>query len=164
MAETPDRSNAHYTAAIDVKNPISTTIAIILSVVTLVLTLAGSIGASAAIALSAQSHAEMAARKAEANTQALKRSDAALRERELTASVRTAIPTCQALIGLDDAKNGASNASSDPHSYGHNLARAITNVVDKTHCRVLITEVKEGVPLTKIVQQEQQQTDGFKNK
>jgi len=78
---------------------------------------------------------------------------AALATREKESSVRTAIPTCEALIQMDNAKNGASNASSDPNSYGHKLARAITAVVADTGCRKLVMEVKAGVPIAKIAEQ-----------
>jgi hypothetical protein len=78
---------------------------------------------------------------------------AALAVREKESSVRTAIPTCKALIQMDDAKNGASNASQDPNSYGHRLAAAITTVVDDTGCRKLVYQVEHGVPILKIAEE-----------
>jgi hypothetical protein len=137
----------------DVKAPIKTAVAITVAVVVIVLTLFISIGGSYLISLNNRSTVLANEKKFEASQKALK-------IRELESGVRTSIPTCRALITLDDAKNGASNASMDPHSYGHNLARAITNVVNVSGCRLLIKEVDSGMPLLKIAQQQQRAEDG----
>src|ERR1700729_1541975 len=77
---------------------------------------------------------------------------AALAVREKESGVPTAIPTCRALIQMDDAKNGAVNASSSPNSYGHRLAEAITNVVTDSGCRKLVYQIEHGVPILKIAE------------
>lgn len=139
----------HVKVDADIKNPINLAVGISIAIIVFVLTLFVSVGGAYLIAIN--------------NTDQIRANEAALHTRELESSVRTSIPTCRALIGLDDAKNGASNASSDPHSYGHNLARAITKVVDDTGCRKLISEVNAGVPIMKIAQQQQKATDGNGN-
>lgn len=151
--ESPDPDNAQIHVAADVKTPISVAVGVSFAIVIFVLTMFLSIGGSYLIGVSNKNTIA-------ANEHAFEMSQRALHTRELESSVRTSIPTCRALIGLDDAKNGASNASSDPHSYGHNLARAITKVVDDTGCRKLIHQVDAGVPILKIAQQEQKATDG----
>lgn len=146
MAEKDQQDPMRIDVRADVKNPINLAVGISIAIVVFVLTLFVSVGGAYVIALDT---------KAEVQS-----NEQALHTREIESSVRTSIPTCKALIGLDNAKNGASNASSDPHSYGHNLARAITKVVDDTGCRKLIAEVNEGVPILKIAQQQQKAADG----
>ena len=71
--------------------------------------------------------------------------------REATTQLRASVPTCKALIELDRARIGATNASHDPSSYGHKLARAIHDVVDTTKCYRLIRMVDHHVPYTVIL-------------
>lgn len=115
-----------------------TGLAVLLSlvVVAFVLSVALAIGGSYLLTISAIHHQQT-------NEQELK-------QREAESSIRTAIPTCNALVEMDDAKVGASNASNDPHSYGHNLARAITDVVATTQCRMLLREVAEHKSFSQI--------------
>jgi hypothetical protein len=81
------------------------------------------------------------------------RADVALHQREIESQVRTAIPTCKALVEMDDAKNGASNASSDPNSYGHRLAKAIHDVVARSQCTVILKDLKNGQTIAQIVKE-----------
>lgn len=131
----------------DVKTPISVAVGVSFAIVIFVLTLFLSIGGAYLIGVTN-------ANRIAAQEKAFEASQKALRTRELESSVRTAIPTCRALIKLDEAKDGASNASMDPNSYGHRLAERITGVVDVSKCRPLIKLVDEGVPLLKIAQME----------
>lgn len=64
--------------------------------------------------------------------------------------ILSSIPLCNGLIMMDNAKNGATNASKRSDSYGHRLARAITVVVDDSGCRVLVHDVAHHVPFPQI--------------
>lgn len=64
--------------------------------------------------------------------------------------ILSSVPLCKGLIMMDDAKNGATNASKRADSYGHRLARAITVVVDDSGCRLLIKDVNNHVPFPQI--------------
>lgn len=77
--------------------------------------------------------------------------EARLRLREAESSIRTAIPTCKAIVRMDKASHGASNASHSPNSYGHRLARAIHNVNTTSGCATLVREVNEGWTVTMIL-------------
>lgn len=64
--------------------------------------------------------------------------------------ILSSVPLCNGLILMDDAKNGASNASKRQDSYGHKLAKAITVVVKDSKCRILVSDVNHHVPFPQI--------------
>ena len=156
MADTDpleDRDRTDIQVKADVKTPISVAVGVSFAIVVFVLTMFLSIGGSYLIGVSNRNSIQQ-------NEKMFESTQRSLHIRELESGVRTSIPTCKALIALDDAKNGASNASQDPNSYGHRLAKAITGVVNDTGCRKLIHQVDAGVPLLKIAQQQEKLADG----
>lgn len=153
-------------ANVDVKSPITVAVRVSVALIVIVVSVFAALGGSYLIGISnknaiAASEKAFEAKQAKLQ-QAFEKAQSQLHTRELESSVRTAIPTCRALIKLDSAKDGASNASMDPNSYGHRLATDITNVVKVSRCRVLIKKVDAGVPLLKIAQMEAKQADGAK--
>lgn len=121
-----------------------------LAVLTVFVVIGAAIAGSYALSLHAISQAKQ--QEASIREKAAK-AQAALQLREAESSIRTSLPTCEALITMDDAKNGASNASNDPNSYGHRLARSITTVVNTTKCRILVKDVHDHVPYIEILKQ-----------
>lgn len=78
---------------------------------------------------------------------------AALHVRELQASVRTAIPTCKALLGMDNASHGAIfphyPGASQNQGYGVRLAAAIHNLYVTTKCNIILS----GKPIPVILKE-----------
>lgn len=107
--------------------------------IALVLVLTVSIGGSLIIASQAVNRAQAA--------------QAALTVREEQSSVRTAIPTCKALLAMDDASHGAKF----PHypgvpqdqGYGVRLSVAIHNLYVTTRCNIILS----GKPIPVIVKE-----------
>lgn len=131
-------------------------IAISISVflVSTLIIIGAAIGGSYALTLESIHHNnQVVAAQNRHNNEIAVRQANALKIREAESSVRTSIPTCRALIQMDDAKRGAVNASSSPNSYGHKLAKAITHVVNGTRCRLLISAVDSGVPISTIARE-----------
>lgn len=65
--------------------------------------------------------------------------------------LRGSVATCEAVVRMDQASVGASNASSDPNSYGHKLARAIHGLAVGTRCYELVRMVDHHVPYSVIL-------------
>jgi hypothetical protein len=80
--------------------------------------------------------------------------EAQLQLREEQSAVRTSIPTCEALIGLDDAKDGAVfpvyPGARAGQGYGERLAKAINEVVVASKCETLIYDVDHHYSITRI--------------
>jgi hypothetical protein len=154
------------TASVDVKTPITVAVRVSLALVVFVVGTFIALGGSFLIGISNKNEIKANEQTFEVKQtrlqQQFEKAQGQLHIRELESSVRTAIPTCRALIKLDSAKDGASNASKDPNSYGHRLATDITGVVKVSHCRTLVRKVDAGVPLLKIAQQEEKQADASK--
>jgi hypothetical protein len=83
--------------------------------------------------------------------------EAQLQTREEESAVRTSIPTCEALIALDNAKNGAIfphyPGAKPGQGYGQRLASAIHEVVAATKCETLIYDVDHHWSLARIAKQ-----------
>lgn len=78
--------------------------------------------------------------------------EAGLRQREAESQIRTSIPTCKAIVKMDDASHGAVNASNSPNSYGHRLSRAIHDVNVTSGCAKIVHELNEGWSIAKITE------------
>jgi hypothetical protein len=80
--------------------------------------------------------------------------EAQLQVREEQSAVRTSIPTCEALIALDDARNGAVfpkyPGAKPGEGYGQRLATAINQVVVATKCETLVYDVEHHYSITRI--------------
>lgn len=127
----------------DVDAPIGFAVKASLVVIAIFVTLILAIGGSYALTISTDN--AFKAKQAAA--------EKALHLRETESSVRTAIPTCKAIIGMDDASHGASNASSDQNSYGHRLARAIHKVNVTSGCPLLIMDLDHHWSILKIAKE-----------
>jgi hypothetical protein len=64
-----------------------------------------------------------------------------------------AVPLCRGLVLMDQADNGAVNASSSPNSYGHRLAAAIHVVVENSKCYTLLGDLAKHKPFQDIAKQ-----------
>ena len=80
--------------------------------------------------------------------------EAQLQVREEESAVRTSIPTCDALIALDDAKNGATfpryPGAKAGQGYGQRLATAIHEVAVATKCETLVYDVDHHYSISRI--------------
>lgn len=139
----------------EVQAPIGFAVQLALVVVAFVLALILSIGGSYALTIQAISNFKAKEHAAEM----------ALHQREEESAVRTGIPTCKAIVKLDDASHGPQNLGLDVWGYGHRLASAIHDVNVTSGCAVLIHELHEGWSIAKITkfqehkeQQEEQRT------
>lgn len=82
---------------------------------------------------------------------------ASLRAREAVANLRSAIPECEALIALDDARVGAifpkygnGSKASAANGYGFRLAGKIHGVVTEGGCYIIVDGLKKHQSLEQI--------------
>lgn len=65
---------------------------------------------------------------------------AAIQQHQHLAQQRAGVGTCLAVKQMDEARIGAVNASHDPNSYGHKLAKAIHSLYIHSGCPKLIRQ------------------------
>lgn len=78
--------------------------------------------------------------------------DAALRAREATSQLRASIPTCRALLGMDNARTSL-KAVNHPAPYVRHLARAIHRVYKSTRCQVILNGLARHLSFPQILKQ-----------
>lgn len=78
--------------------------------------------------------------------------NAQLKEIQEKQSIQGAIPLCEGLVAMDAASHPpVTNASNNPLSYGHKLARAIHQFSVASKCPILLNDVAHHAPVDKIL-------------
>lgn len=128
MKTGTDDFNAPFPEKVqDVRTPISLAVTITLCLVTLFIGAATCIGGSYLLTLNTI-HTQIAQQQA-------------LKSREEVAAIRTAIPTCKAIVQLEHATEGK-------------VSQAFKVVADNTHCTQIVEDLNHGMNLHEILVQQ----------